>query len=90
MADKNYLPHAASLEDWQAQAKKQTKGKGAESLIKGTPEGIDIQPLYTQADVAQNSFTNTLPGFEPYIREPQATMYAGRPWTIRQYGLFNR
>ncbi len=89
MADKNYLPHAASLEDWQAQAKKQTKGKGAESLIKGTPEGIDIRPLYTQADVAQNSFTNTLPGFEPYIRGPQATMYAGRPWTIRQYAGFS-
>ncbi len=89
MSKDAYTPKPATMEDWHAQATKQTKGKGPESLIKKTSEGVDVKPLYTQDDLDGLQFTNTLPGFEPYIRGPQATMYAGRPWTIRQYAGFS-
>ena len=54
-----------------------------------TPDGITVKPLYTADDVKDLPYTNTLPGFEPFIRGPQATMYAVRPWTIRQYAGFS-
>ncbi|MBB5205573.1 methylmalonyl-CoA mutase [Inhella inkyongensis] len=54
-----------------------------------TPEGIRVKPLYTAADLQGLAHTDTLPGFEPYLRGPQATMYAVRPWTIRQYAGFS-
>lgn len=84
-----YTPNSASMEDWIALATKQTRGKGPDSLIKKTAEDVDIKPLYTQDDIASLPYANTLPGCEPYIRGPQATMYAGRPWTIRQYAGFS-
>ncbi len=89
MSDKAYTPPPAGLEDWRVQATKQTRGKGPQSLVKATSEGVDVQPLYTRADIEALPFTDTLPGFAPYIRGPQATMYAGRPWTIRQYAGFS-
>ncbi len=54
-----------------------------------TPEGITVKALYTKADVADLKYTDTLPGFAPFLRGPQATMYAVRPWTIRQYAGFS-
>ncbi|MCP3861908.1 MAG: methylmalonyl-CoA mutase, partial [Aestuariibacter sp.] len=54
-----------------------------------TPEGITVKPLYTDGDLESLEHTNTLPGFAPYVRGPMATMYAGRPWTIRQYAGFS-
>ena len=54
-----------------------------------TPDGISVKPLYTADDTKDLPYTNTLPGFEPFIRGPQATMYAVRPWTIRQYAGFS-
>jgi methylmalonyl-CoA mutase len=54
-----------------------------------TPEGIRVKPLYTAADLSGLQFTDTLPGFAPFLRGPQATMYAVRPWTIRQYAGFS-
>jgi methylmalonyl-CoA mutase len=54
-----------------------------------TPDGISVKPLYTAEDTAGLPYANTLPGFEPYLRGPQATMYAVRPWTIRQYAGFS-
>ena len=54
-----------------------------------TPDGISVKPLYTAEDIKDLPFTNTMPGFEPFIRGPQATMYAVRPWTIRQYAGFS-
>ena len=54
-----------------------------------TPDGISVKPLYTAEDVKDLPYTHTLPGFEPFIRGPQATMYAVRPWTIRQYAGFS-
>src|SRR5690606_38063356 len=65
------------------------KSGSLDELTWHTPEGIDVKPLYTKADVADLPFTDTLPGFEPFVRGPQATMYATRPWTIRQYAGFS-
>jgi len=79
----------ATLEQWaQAAAKSAPEGR-LESLNWVTPEGITVKPLYTAADLAGLPYANTLPGFEPYVRGPQATMYAVRPWTIRQYAGFS-
>jgi len=70
--------------DWQARAANETKGK---DLIWRTPEGIAVKPLYTPEDVAD--LDPGLPGFAPFTRGPYASMYAGRPWTIRQYAGFS-
>jgi len=80
---------AATLADWQAAAAKSLKGGALESLNWRTPEGLVLKPLYTAADLQGLAHADTLPGFEPFIRGPQATMYAVRPWTIRQYAGFS-
>jgi methylmalonyl-CoA mutase len=74
---------------WKELAEKQLRGKPLESLTRKTPEGIDIKPLYTEHDLDKVEYLGTLPGFEPYVRGPMATMYTGRPWTIRQYAGFS-
>ena len=76
-------------EKWRELAEKSLKGKPLESLNWMTPEGIHVKPLYTAEDLEDLEFVNTLPGLAPYIRGPQATMYAQRPWTIRQYAGFS-
>ena len=78
-----------SLADWQRAAAKSAPGGSVDALSWATPEGITVKPLYTAADLAGLAHTDTLPGFEPYLRGPQATMYAVRPWTIRQYAGFS-
>ncbi len=75
------------LTDWQELAKKELKGRSPEDLIWHTPEGIDVKPLYTARDL-EGIDADTLPGFPPYTRGVRATMYANRPWTIRQYAGF--
>ncbi|EAQ99200.1 methylmalonyl-CoA mutase [Congregibacter litoralis] len=77
------------LAAWDALATKQMKGKSPDDLIWDTPEGIPVKPLYTAADIENLEHADTLPGMAPYLRGPQATMYAGRPWTIRQYAGFS-
>jgi methylmalonyl-CoA mutase len=89
MSDSSYKPSVANLDQWRALVLKQTKGLQPEDLNWHTPEGITIKPLYTAEDTKDLPFANTLPGLEPYIRGPQSTMYAGRPWTIRQYAGFS-
>jgi len=89
MMSNDYQPKKTSVEQWQKSAEKQMKGKPIDTLTWHTPEGIDIKPLYTAADTANLPYADTMPGFEPYLRGPQATMYAGRPWTIRQYAGFS-
>jgi methylmalonyl-CoA mutase len=79
----------ATLEQWAQAAAKSAPGGRLEALNWVTPEGIIVKPLYTAADLAGLQHANTLPGFEPYVRGPQATMYAVRPWTIRQYAGFS-
>ena len=90
MSDKNiYDKSAATPEAWAELATKQLRGKPLDSLTWETPEDIDVKPLYTAADTEDLQYADTMPGMSPYIRGPQATMYAGRPWTIRQYAGFS-
>ncbi|MGH6762018.1 MAG: methylmalonyl-CoA mutase [Phyllobacterium sp.] len=77
-----------TLDDWKVLAAKEIKSK-PDSLTWQTPEGIAVKPLYTAADIEDIGHLNSLPGFAPFTRGPRATMYAGRPWTIRQYAGFS-
>lgn len=77
------------LQKWIETAEKQMKGKSVETLDWMTPEGIKVKPLYTAEDIEGMESANTLPGMAPYVRGPMATMYTGRPWTIRQYAGFS-
>ena len=77
------------LAAWAEAAAKSAPGGDVNRLNWKTPEGIDIKPLYTRADVEGLPYADTLPGFAPFVRGPQATMYATRPWTIRQYAGFS-
>jgi len=85
----DYKPEQKTVAQWRELASKQMKGKSPDSLNWETAEGITVKPLYTQADIAGLDHVDTMPGTAPYIRGPQATMYAGRPWTIRQYAGFS-
>ncbi len=76
-------------EKWEQIASKQMKGKSVDTLDWMTPEGIKVKALYTAEDIEGMECVNTLPGMAPYVRGPMATMYAGRPWTIRQYAGFS-
>ncbi len=80
---------APELAKWQAAAAKSAPGGQPEALNWKTPEGLVVKPLYTAADAAALPHADTLPGFAPFVRGPQATMYAVRPWTIRQYAGFS-
>jgi len=77
------------LSDWRKLAAKELKAADPESLNWTTPEGITVKPLYTAEDLEGLEVTGTLPGLPPYVRGPRATMYANRPWTIRQYAGFS-
>jgi len=79
----------SNLDDWKSSAQKSAPNGNPEELGWNTPDGIHIKALYTAADTQDLNYTDTLPGFEPYIRGPQATMYSVRPWTIRQYAGFS-
>ena len=79
----------ATLDQWNKAAAKSAPGGDVAALNWVTPEGLTVKPLYTAADTAGLSHADTLPGFEPFLRGPQATMYAARPWTIRQYAGFS-
>ncbi|MDY6791941.1 MAG: methylmalonyl-CoA mutase [Thermodesulfobacteriota bacterium] len=83
------MPEHPDKQKWTDLATKQLRGKSLESLDWETPEGIRVKPLYTAEDLEGMEHVNTLPGLEPYVRGPMATMYAGRPWTIRQYAGFS-
>ena len=77
------------LNDWAALAAKELKGRDPEGLTWETLEGIRVKPLYTAADTAGLAHMGSLPGLAPFTRGVRATMYAGRPWTIRQYAGFS-
>jgi len=78
-----------NLDAWEKAAAKHAPGGDTKNLNWITPEGLAVKPLYTKADVAGLEFADTLPGFAPYMRGPQPTMYAVKPWTIRQYAGFS-
>ena len=75
--------------DWEKLAARELKTPDTAGLIWQTPEGIPVKPLYTADDLAGLAHLDTLPGFAPFVRGPRATMYAGRPWTVRQYAGFS-
>lgn len=77
-----------TVADWQALAEKELKAS-PDTLTWHTPEGIDVKPLYTAEDLSGAGHLDSIPGFSPFTRGPRATMYAGRPWTIRQYAGFS-
>ena len=77
-----------NLNDWDALARKELKSD-PDTLNRETPEGLTLKALYTSHDVEHLPHADTLPGLPPFVRGPRATMYAGRPWTIRQYAGFS-
>jgi len=81
--------NASNLQAWAKAAAKSAPGGDLHALNWMTPDGISVKPLYTAEDTKHLPYANTLPGFEPFLRGPQATMYAVRPWTIRQYAGFS-
>src|SRR5271155_937646 len=80
---------AKSREDWAQLASKELKGAAPDTLNWSSPEGISLKPLYTEADLDGLAHLGSVPGFAPFVRGPRATMYANRPWTIRQYAGFS-
>ena len=78
-----------SLKSWRDLAARELAGDSPDTLEWVTPEGISIKPLYTREDLENLDHQDGLPGLPPYVRGPRATMYAGRPWTIRQYSGFS-
>ncbi|MEX4007171.1 methylmalonyl-CoA mutase [Neoaquamicrobium sediminum] len=78
----------SKLDTWRAAAEKEAK-RDPETLVWQTPEGIAVKPLYTAEDLEGVGHLGSLPGQPPFVRGPRATMYAGRPWTIRQYAGFS-
>ena len=77
------------MDEWEQLARRELKDRSPEELRWRTPEGIDVKPVYTSEDLADIEHMATLPGLPPYVRGPRATMYAGRPWTVRQYAGFS-
>ena len=83
------IPSSSTLKDWEKRASKELKGKATSSIHWKTSEGIEIKPLYTADDLEKLGYTETLTGFFPFTRGIRSTMYAGSPWTIRQYAGFS-
>ena len=77
------------LEKWRELATKELRGKDLDELFWASPDGIEVKPLYTAADIEKLEEIDTLPGMFPFLRGPRATMYSNRPWTIRQYAGFS-
>jgi methylmalonyl-CoA mutase len=79
----------ADLAAWREAASNELRGTSPEDLAWETPEGIPIKVLYTAEDLAELEYVDSVPGLSPYLRGPRATMYANRPWTLRQYAGFS-
>ena len=75
--------------DWAERATRELRGRSLDELTWTSPEGIDIQPVYTAEDADGLDHMGSMPGEGPFTRGPRATMYTGRPWTIRQYAGFS-
>jgi len=79
----------ADLDAWRELAREELRGSDPEELAWTTPEGLRVKPLYTAADLEALEWTDGIPGAPPFLRGPRATMYANRPWTIRQYAGYS-
>ena len=89
MTKPNDIFKTYTKDDWERRAQKEL-GEGATGALNwSTPEGVPIKSLYTAADLDSLDHLNSLPGFPPFTRGPRATMYTGKPWTIRQYAGFS-
>ncbi|MCC6831623.1 MAG: methylmalonyl-CoA mutase [Thermoleophilia bacterium] len=77
------------VEDWRQRAQAELGDRPLDDLTRVTPEGIPVKPLYTAEDLEDIEFLGSLPGFAPFVRGVRATMYANRPWTVRQYAGFS-
>ena len=89
MNNNKALFYQASMQEWVKAAQKSAPQGNMDALQWQTPDGFALKALYTAEDTKNLPYTHTLPGFEPFLRGPQATMYAVRPWTIRQYAGFS-
>ena len=89
MADSKGMRAADRLDEWKALAGKELRGKDVDELVWTSPDGIPVKALYTAADLENLDHADTLPGMFPFLRGPRATMYANRPWTLRQYAGFS-
>jgi methylmalonyl-CoA mutase len=78
-----------TIDDWRELATRESKGRSPDELTWNTPEGIAVKPLYTAEDIEGIEHLDSLPGIAPFVRGPRATMYTGRPWTVRQYAGFS-
>ena len=78
-----------SASEWRETATRELKGRDPDELTVTTPEGIEVKPLYTAADLDGLDHLDTVPGQAPFVRGPRATMYTNRAWTIRQYAGFS-
>ena len=85
---RSYPDSSESILGWENSFAAET-GQKADSRIWDTPEGVPVRPLYVEADRSSLDFTNSYPGFEPFLRGPYPTMYVNKPWTIRQYAGFS-
>ena len=79
----------SNKKDWEKKVAEELDGEPIDSLIWETLEGIDVKPLYTADDLEEINHLDSFPGLPPYLRGPRATMYAKRPWTVRQYSGFS-
>jgi methylmalonyl-CoA mutase len=80
---------STNLNQWRELAAKELRGADPDTLVWDTPEGIPVKPLYTAADLEGIGYLDSVPGMAPFVRGPRATMYANRPWTLRQYAGFS-
>ncbi|MGE4649376.1 MAG: methylmalonyl-CoA mutase family protein, partial [Myxococcota bacterium] len=81
--------HESRMEAWRELAGRELRGADVDSLEWESPDGLRLKPLYTAADLEGLEHLHTLPGLPPFLRGPRATMYANRPWTLRQYAGFS-
>ena len=89
MAENKENRWGATPLSWQETAQKELRQRPLDDLMWDTLEGIAIKPVYTSADLQGMQHLDSMPGEEPFVRGPRATMYANRPWTIRQYAGFS-
>ena len=89
MTKPNDIFKICTEDDWERRAQKELGDSATKVLNWSTPEGVPIKSLYTAADLDSLDHLNSMPGFPPFTRGPRATMYAGKPWTIRQYAGFS-
>ena len=88
-ADSPQLRSHPDWDAWRALAERELRGKPLSALETAPVDGVSLRPVYTRADIESLPFADSLPGIEPFVRGPRATMYTGRPWTIRQYAGFS-